>query len=211
LAVFLGAMIEGDITLLLAGVLARYGIFNLEHVLMTATLGGFTGDMASYTIGRFFRKRAQSTSLYIRNRPKLERLTKRFGAFAIFAVKYIWGLRTASSIFWGVTHLGAGRFSGLTLLSCALWVIVLSGLGYFFTGGVEILIGEVKRVEANVLVVVLIGVALILIERFWLARKFYNKNNGIALNGASNSTPDNGDLKQGEEDSDRRSFNANAD
>ncbi|MEO6391227.1 MAG: hypothetical protein ABIP75_05190, partial [Pyrinomonadaceae bacterium] len=54
-AVFFLALIEGDITLLLAGVLAHSGFFgeySFAKVLMAGTLGGVVGDNLAYATGR---------------------------------------------------------------------------------------------------------------------------------------------------------------
>ena len=56
-AVFFGTMIEGDLTLLFAGVLARYGAFSFGEAFMVGTAGGLVGDSLSYLIGARFRNR----------------------------------------------------------------------------------------------------------------------------------------------------------
>ena len=61
---------------------------------------------------------------------------RRFGG-SLFIVKYTYGLRTAMSVFCGLAHFGAHRFTPLTLLSCVVWVGLLVGGGYFFTGTIE--------------------------------------------------------------------------
>ena len=46
-AVIFGAMIEGELTLLFAGVLAHYGLFSFGEVFCAGTLGGIAGDMGA--------------------------------------------------------------------------------------------------------------------------------------------------------------------
>lgn len=149
IAVFFGTMLEGDLTLVIAGVLARYGVvgFSFGEVLVTGTAGAVLGDWVSYAVGRACRDRVESLRLYARARPRLERLKGKFGTFSVFAVKYFWGLRTTSSIFWGVANFGFARFAALSVASCGAWVLLLSGVGYFFTAGVESLIANVRRLE----------------------------------------------------------------
>ena len=56
-AVFFLVMVEGDITLLLAGVLAHGGFFggySFLNVLLWGTLGGCASDSFAYVIGRGF-------------------------------------------------------------------------------------------------------------------------------------------------------------
>ncbi len=104
-AVFFGVMIEGDLTLLLAGVLAHYGLFSFPEAIICGTLGGFTGDTIAYLIGLRSKQQIAKSRFYLRAQPQLERLSARFGNFSIFLVKYIYGLRTASAIFFGFAHM----------------------------------------------------------------------------------------------------------
>lgn len=174
-AVFFGVMIEGDLTLLLAGVLAHYGLFSFSEALLTGTLGGFVGDVISYLIGYRGKEWIKNSHFYQRAQPQLERLSARFGIYSIFLVKYVYGLRTASAVFWGFAHMRFRRFGPLTLASCALWTLVLVGSGYFFSGAIEVIIGEVRRVGLILFlafsIACAIALAFYLIERYVIARK----------------------------------------
>src|SRR5215468_6093984 len=120
-AVFFGVMIEGDLTLLFAGVLAHYGLFSFNEALLTGTLGGF-------------------------------------GIYSIFLVKYVYGLRTASAIFFGFAHMRfLRRFGPLTLLSCAAWAIALIGLGFTFSDAIDRIIGRFRHV--GIVLLVALGIA----------------------------------------------------
>jgi len=64
------------------------------------------------------------------------------------------------------------RFLAFSFASCFLWVFVLAGAGYFFSGAVMGLIGDFQRLGKVLLVIVVVGiVAFYLTERFWLSRK----------------------------------------
>jgi len=179
-AVFLLAMIEGDITLLLAGVLAHsrfFGEYSFARVLLWGTLGGAASDNVAYLLGRTFCKGVSDLRFYRAAQPRIERLTSRFGASSIFLSKYIYGLRWASCIFYGVGRMPYVRFLFLSLGSCFLWVFVLSGAGYFFSGAVMGIIGDFQRLGKILLVIVVGGVAgFYLAERFWLSRKVEEAN-----------------------------------
>ncbi len=175
IAVFLLAMIEGDITLLLAGVLAHTGFFgeySFAKVLCAGTLGGVAGDNIAYAMGRGFGKSARDYRFYRMARPRLERLTDKFGGLSIFLSKYIYGLRTASCVFYGVGRMRYARFLPLTLASCFAWVLILSGAGYFFSGAITNLIGDFHQIGYALLIIVVLGIGgFYLAERFWFARK----------------------------------------
>lgn len=174
-AVFFLAMIEGDITLLLAGVLAHSGFFgeySFAKVLCAGTLGGVASDNAAYGMGRGFGKSVRDYRFYRLARPRLERLTDKFGPLSIFLSKYIYGLRWASCVFHGVGHMRYVRFLPLTFASCFAWVLVLSGAGYFFSGAITNLIGDFHQIGQVLLVIVVLGITgFYLVERFWLSKK----------------------------------------
>jgi membrane protein DedA with SNARE-associated domain len=174
-AVFVLAMIEGDITLLLAGVLAHSGFFgpySFPWVLLAGTLGGAAGDTIAYGGGRGFGKSVRDFRFYRMASPRIERLTNKFGGLSIFLSKYIYGLRTASCVFYGVGRMPFLRFLPLSLASCFAWVFILSGAGYFFSGAITRLIGDFHQIGIFLLIIVVLGIAgFYLAERFWLSKK----------------------------------------
>ena len=174
-AVFFLAMIEGDITLLLAGVLAHNRFFDdysFVKVLLWGTLGGFASDNLAYAAGRIFGKTVRGFRIYRGAKPRIERLTDRFGTLSIFLSKYIYGLRWASCTFYGVGRMRYLRFMPLSLASCFVWVSVLSGVGFFFSSAVMGLIRDFRHVGKILLVIVIAGAAgFYLIKRIWLSKK----------------------------------------
>lgn len=174
-AIFILVMIEGDITLLLAGVLAQrrfLGEHSFAWVLLAGTLGATASDNIAYLLGREFRKGVRERRFYRAAKPRMERLTNNFGGLSIFLSKYIYGLRWAACIFYGVGKMPYLRFMLLSLGSCFAWVLILSGAGYFFSGAVISLLGDFQRIGKALLVIVVIGiVGFYLVERFWVSKK----------------------------------------
>jgi membrane protein DedA with SNARE-associated domain len=174
-AVFFGVMLEGDLTLLFAGVLAHHGLFSFSEALLTSTAGGVIGDSISYLIGHTGKERIKNSHFYQRAQPQLERLSARFGVYSLFLVKYIYGLRTAAAVFWGFAHMRYRRFGPLTLASCAAWALILIGTGYSFSGAIEVMIGRVQRIGIVLLIALLVAcglsLGLFLLERYVIARR----------------------------------------
>ena len=99
-------------------------------------------------------------------------MTETFGPLTIFLSKYVYGLRTGSCIFYGVAKMSYTRFLPLTIASCFLWVLLLSGAGYFFHGIITNFIGDFEHLGKFLLVIVVVGVlAFYLAERYWLSPK----------------------------------------
>jgi len=178
--VFVLIMIEGDLTLLVAGVLAHSGFFDdgllkgygFAKVLLWGTLAGFTSDNLAYGAGRIFSGPVRNLRFYRMASPRIERMTNRFGTLSIFISKYVYGLRWASCTFYGVGRMPYLRFLPLSLGSCFVWVLILSGVGYSFSSAVIRLIGDFRHLGRILLVIVLTGVAAVyLIKRTWLSKK----------------------------------------
>lgn len=174
-AVLFLTMVEGDITLLLAGVLAHSGFFG-EHsfpkVVLAGTLGGLISDTFAYSIGRLFESSVRDFRFYRVARPRIERLTGTFGPLSIFLSKYVYGLRTASCVFYGVGRMPLVRFLPLAAGSCFVWVFILSGAGYFFSGAITQLLGDFHQLGILLLVIVVGGIACFyLLERYWFSKK----------------------------------------
>jgi membrane protein DedA with SNARE-associated domain len=174
-AVFFLTMVEGDITLLLAGVLAHSAFFG-EHsfpkVILAGTLGGFLSDTIAYGLGRLCGLRVREYRFYRIASPRIERLIETFGPLSIFLSKYVYGLRTASCVFYGVGRMRVTRFVPLALASCFVWVSVLSGAGYFFSGAITQVLGDFHQLGIFLLIIVVLGIAgFYLLERYWLSKK----------------------------------------
>ncbi len=174
-AVFFLCTIEGDITLLTAGVMAHsnsFGGYSFLQVFLAGTFGGLAGDLFGYFVGRIFRETVKNYHYYQMAQPRIEKLIDKFGGFAIIISKYIYGIRVAMCIFNGIS-MPFWRYLFLDAISCAVWVLILSGTGYFFGGAISGIIGNFQQMSIALLVIVPIGiVAFYLIERFWLSKKF---------------------------------------
>lgn len=174
-AVFLLCTVEGDITLLLAGVLAHngyFGHFSFLKVYIFGTLGGMVGDSFGYMVGRVFQQTVKDHSFYKMAQPRIERLTDKFGAFSVIVSKYIYGIRVAMCLFNGIGRMPFYKFLLLDFISCSIWVLALSSVGFFFSGAITTIIGDFKQIGITLFFIVLGGVLIFyLIERFLLSEK----------------------------------------
>ena len=174
-AVFALCTVEGDITLLISGTMAHghfFGDWGFFKVLLAGTLGGMVGDSAGYAVGRIFHENAKDYRFYQVAQPRVEKLIEKFGGSAIIISKYIYGIRVAMCVFYGVGKMPFLRFISLSAISCFLWVFILSGIGYFFSGAVTSMIGDFKQVGIALFFVVLFGVIVFyVIERYWLSER----------------------------------------
>ncbi|NJM52301.1 MAG: DedA family protein [Blastocatellia bacterium] len=174
-AVFALCTVEGDITLLISGVLANRGFFgdySFLKVFLAGMLGGVAGDTFGYWVGRVFAKTIKNYRFYQRAQPRIERLVDKFGGAAIIISKYIYGIRVAICISSGVGKMPFLRFLLNDFISCSIWALILAGIGYFFSGAVTTIIGDFQQIGIALFVIVVVGiVGFYLLETLWLSKK----------------------------------------
>ena len=179
-AVFALCTVEGDITLLISGTMAHSGFFghySFLKVFLAGTLGGMVGDSIGYGVGRIFHEKAKHYRFYQMAQPRVEKLIEKFGTFAIVISKYIYGIRAAMCVFYGVGKMPYHRFVLLDAISCGTWVLILSGTGYFFSGAIVSIIGDFQQIGIALFFVILFAViVLFAVERFWLSEKVEEVN-----------------------------------
>lgn len=179
-AVFFLCTVEGDITLLISGVMAHggfFGSYSFFKVLFFGTLGGMVGDAAGYGVGRMFHENAKDYRFYQVAQPRVEKLIEKFGGSAIVISKYIYGIRVAMCVFYGVARMPFLRFIGLSAISCGLWVMILSGVGYFFSGAITSILGDYQRIGiALFFILMFVVIVFYVIERYWLSERVEDAN-----------------------------------
>jgi len=94
-ALFFGAAVEGDITLLLAGMLMHLGVWQPGEALAVGAAGGLAGDTFYFWLGHGTARRWLTTAHGQRVMPRLELFSKRYGIKALFFGRYIYGARVA--------------------------------------------------------------------------------------------------------------------
>jgi membrane protein DedA with SNARE-associated domain len=174
-AVFALCMVEGDITLLISGTMAHGGFFgpySFLYVIVFGTLGALTGDCIAYGIGRLAHQNAKDYRFYQIAQPRIEKLIDKFGGFAIVISKYIYGIRAAMCVFYGIGKMPFLRFLLLDAISCFTWVLLLASAGYFFSGAITSIIGDFQQIGVALFFIVLTGIIVFyVLERFWLSEK----------------------------------------
>jgi len=157
IALLLLATVEGDVSLIVGGVLAHLGILPLAGVMIAGAFGNLGGDLVWFWMGRRHTARIQASKLYRAVGPRIVRLTRRLGAWQLLVARVIYGTRNASMLYWGQAGLAPLRFVLIDGLGCALAATGFSLLGYLVGHGTTALTGEVKRVEQWLLGAVVVG------------------------------------------------------
>ncbi|MEP7176070.1 MAG: DedA family protein [Gemmatimonadales bacterium] len=172
-AVFLGAAVEGDLTLILAGAAAHLGYFSFPLAIVAGTLGSQVGDLAWYCLGRWRGPRFREGRLYRRVGPQIERLAERLGAVELIAARFVYGTKAASMVFWGLHGMALPRFLVIDAIGCVIGSLVFTGVGYAVSGSAAALLGKVRRVELWLLGAVAVGGLVVLIIHLTAKRELH--------------------------------------
>ena len=174
LAILLGALVEGDISLALGSVLARQGLMNFWLVLVMGLIGSFVSQGLFYFLGRW-----QGLAVVQRfprlqtGYPKAHALVQRFGSTGLLIVQYLYGMRLATSFALGTLRIKTVSYLLWLLLAISLWALGIATAGYTFGTVIHYL---VSRLQIFMTVAVAVIIALILAYRRlwgWTARQVY--------------------------------------
>jgi membrane protein DedA with SNARE-associated domain len=177
-ALFLGCILEGESFLIAAGFLARRGYLNLNLVVLAALAGTYIADVSLYFLGRnkgigIISRFPQARAYY----PRFKRLFDKYGIWAIFVTRYLYGFRLAAAATLGLMKMRRRKYLPFDLLSCTIWAILIGGLGYIFGASLEVLLGQIRQYEKLVLLlIILIGIGGWVLRRAWSRRQRQNES-----------------------------------
>jgi membrane protein DedA with SNARE-associated domain len=170
-AIFLGAALEGDLSLVLAGVVAHLGFFPLPLAIGCGAAGSLTSDCLWYALGRWRGPRFRAGAIYRRFGPQVEKLARRLGPWQLLTARFVYGTKNATMVFWGLHGLDLRRFLPIDALGCVLGTSAFVTLGYLLGGSAEALMGRVKRIEYLLLAGVVVGVLVLVVIKYVLRRR----------------------------------------
>jgi membrane protein DedA with SNARE-associated domain len=135
---FLWSILEGEMGLIMGGIMAHTGDLNVFMAIFVAGLGGFAGDQIYFYIGRFNKGLIQRKLHRQRRKFAIAHLLlKKYGWPIIFMQRYMYGLRTVIPMSIGITKYSAKKFALINLISAWVWAAITITPSYIF--GAEIL------------------------------------------------------------------------
>ena len=160
-AVLIGSLLEGETILVLAGFAAQQGHLSLGTVLMIAFAGGTLGDQVFFWIGRIWGVALlqRFPALQCRAR-RVGELLRRYDAALIVGIRFMYGLRIAGPINMGACMIAPWRLAVFNVLGAAIWAPVVGGAGYVFGEALQTVIGDLRRFEDAILLVLVAAAVL---------------------------------------------------
>jgi membrane protein DedA with SNARE-associated domain len=172
--VFFGVMLEnigfpvpGETVLLFAGFLAYQGKIHILPAILTAIAGATIGASLGYLLGRY-----GGTSLVNRLLSRFPRLRKRYddaqktflkhGRWAVFAARFITGLRVFAGILAGVLRMPFSTFMLFSFAGAVSWAFAIGYVGFLFGSSWSKLVSLVGRMD-RIALLIIGGCAVVLI------------------------------------------------
>ncbi|MBD3798652.1 DedA family protein [Sulfuricurvum sp.] len=138
IVLFVWSILEGELGLVMAGIMSHTGDMFLPFAIIVGGLGGFVGDQIYFYIGRFNKS-------YIHNKLRSQRrkfaiahlLLKKYGWPLIFVQRYLYGMRTVIPMAIGLTKYSSRHFAIINFVSAVFWAALTIIPAYYF--GAELL------------------------------------------------------------------------
>jgi len=158
----LGVPVPEESILVLAGYLVWQGDLRLPLVLLVGILSAIAGDNLGYWIGRRYGQEAiERYGRWVLLTPArldaTRRFVTRYGAFGVFAARFIAGLRFMAGPLAGSTGLPPLAFVAANALGAVVYVPTMVAAGYGVAYGLGDYLKGFERIMGKVEHVVLIG------------------------------------------------------
>ncbi len=119
IVLFAWSILEGELGLVMAGIMSHTGDMFLPIALIVGAFGGFVGDQIYFYIGRYNKK-------YIHDKLRSQRrkfaiahlLLKKYGWPLIFVQRYMYGMRTVIPMAIGLTKYSGREFAIINFSQC---------------------------------------------------------------------------------------------
>ena len=122
---FVWCIMEGEMALIMAGILAHTTHMHIALAIFVAGLGGFVGDQIYFYLGRYNKK-------YIAKKLHAQRrkfaiahiMLKKYGWPIIFLQRYMYGFRVIIPLCIGLTGYDAKKYAFINLISAWCWAAI---------------------------------------------------------------------------------------
>lgn len=145
LIILVWTFLEGETVVIVAGLLASQGWFEVWMIWTCALAGSFSGDQMYYYIGRRY-----GTPLLDRwptMRSKVDwafRLLRKYETVFILSFRFIYGIRNVSPFVIGISGVPRLRFFVLNLIAATIWASTFAFGGYYLGHALEGYLGDYK-------------------------------------------------------------------
>ena len=133
-ALFIGFVLPGETSVIIAGVVASRGHVNIVALCVLVVLAAIIGDSVGYAVGRRYGERLLLLSVVQRKRVELERALeglRRRGPVYVFVGRFTAFLRAVMPGLAGISQMHYRRFLFANAVGALVWGVSYTLLGYF--------------------------------------------------------------------------------
>lgn len=173
IGVLLGTFLEGETTILVAGIFAKLGFLQLNKVVMCSFLGTFVGDCTFFFLGKYFGRSIIERYEFLRRRTVLSnKIIHQYRHLILFIMRFLAGFRSVILVLLGCANVSTSRFLMIDFVSSLVWSVAVSIIGYSFANVVYIFVHDVKGYETIIIPLVVVpAIAAILLYRHFIKEK----------------------------------------
>lgn len=176
-ASFWGAFFFGDSVLLTLAYLAGEMYWPVWPILTMTFVGTAAADTAWFIAGRFFGEAVGRSGFMQRERKKvaklLDLLIGKNPAFALIAIKFLYGSRVAMIVYVAARGMRFGSFFLYNSLGIVAWLAVFFPLGFAAGRGVSYILPSAYTVQAVIAVLIVSAIGM-RIFTVWVTKKVTN-------------------------------------
>lgn len=167
---FVAMLLEGEMFLILAGMLAHLGAFDLGDVFWISFLGVFLGNIIWYSLARKAGDRGYAKNFIVRAEKIVLHFLPRFKERpfkSILFSKFIYGANRATVVVSGFLKVKFLLFLEAESIASVIWVLLYGTIGYLFG---YVAIQMTHKVAYFALLIVVFVVVFILLRKFIISR-----------------------------------------
>lgn len=167
IALVVGAFLEGEIIVILAGIFAHQGYLAPVPAALCAFIGSLASDQLMFYLGRW------KGNLVLNRFPRLGKRSSTVRTFLarheialILGFRFIYGVRNVTPVLLGMSAINQWKFLILDTVSAAVWATTFVASGYFFSHALGALFKTHPYADKF-----LLGVLIVMVVAVWLWRR----------------------------------------
>ncbi|MDP3015393.1 MAG: VTT domain-containing protein [bacterium] len=174
LIIALAILIEGEVVLILAGILSHKGHLDIFNVILFAFAAAVIHDLIYWSIGKKLSASGKKKFLFI-NLEKIKGFlekTKINNGLYVFISKFTWNLNRIMLITNGYLKMPIKELLRYSIPACLIWSITFVSIGYVFAFETDVLKKDIKTAALLLMSFIII---IVILEN--ILRKIVEKKN----------------------------------
>jgi membrane-associated protein len=172
----IGIPIPGETVLLFAGFLAYQGKMHILPAILIAIAGATTGAIGGFLLGRYGGPSVVNSFLghfprFAKRYDNAQKIFLKHGHWAVFAARFITGLRVFAGILAGVLRMPFSIFLLFSFAGAVCWALVIGYAGFLFGSSWGALVHFVSRMDRIALATIGGCAGLLLLFHLFRRRK----------------------------------------